>query len=331
MIKVSVIVPVYNVEKYLDKCLDSLVNQTLKDIEIIVVNDGSTDKSKQIIQSYKKEYPHLIKAITQTNKGIGYARNKGIKQSKGKYISFIDSDDFIAPDTLEKAYEHINKKQADIVVWNYYEVNEDGVIQSEKQLPKFDDANLKQMTSLIFSINPAPWNKLYKRTLFDNIKFPNDRIKYEDLMTIPKVLINANKISKLEKSYNYYLVRNNSETGTIDNRVFDILKVLENINDYTKDKLVFNEMYDEIAFLNIMHIMYQISNQKYSTNSHMSKKFIDKAYTFLNENFPNWKKNKYYVLNENFPSRVIKNNRLLVLFYCRLYQIILGGNKNEKN
>lgn len=328
MIKVSVIVPVYNVGKYLDKCLESLIKQTLKDIEIIIVNDGSTDNSKHIIDLYKNKYPKLIKAITQNNQGISIARNKGIEQAKGKYISFVDSDDYIDVDMLKKAYDHIEKKQADIIVWNYYEVNEMGTIKKEQKIPSFSDANLKDNPSLLFSINPAPWNKLYKRSLFDDVKFPNDRTKYEDLMTITKVLINANKISKLEKNYNYYLIRDNGETGIVDKRVFDILKVLDSVNNYMKEKLMFDQCYDEITFLNIKHIMYQILKQRHSKDLCMSKNFINEAYKFLNCNFPNWKQNKYYMSNENIKNRIIKNNKILVNIYCSIYRKIQGG-KNK--
>lgn len=325
MVKVSIIVPVYNVENYLDKCLNSLVNQTLKDIEIIVVNDGSTDNSQSIIDSYQNKYPKLIKVITQTNQGISIARNKGLEQAKGQYIAFVDSDDYVATNMLKKAYDYIEKKQSDIVVWNYYEVNTSGKILKKQIIPNFKTLSLKDDPTLLFSINPAPWNKLYKKTLFDNVRFPNDRTKYEDLMTITKVLINANKISKLEESFNYYLIRNNGETGSIDERVFDILKVLDHVNNYTKDKLIFNQFYDEITFLNIKHIMYQVLKQRYSKDLTMSKKFINEAYNFLNNNFPTWRKNPYYISKESIKNRLIKNNKIIIKIYCRIYKMIQGG------
>ena len=325
MLKVSVIVPVYNVEQYLDKCLNSLVNQTLKDMEIIVINDGSKDNSKSIIDDYQAKYPKLIKTIHQSNQGISVARNKGLQKAKGKYISFVDSDDYIAKDMLKKAYDYIEKKQSDIVVWNYYEVNELGEIIREELLPTFKDTNLENDPKLLFTINPAPWNKLYKRSLFDNVRFPNDRTKYEDLMTISKVLLNANKISKLEQSYNYYLIRNNGETGSIDKRVFDILKVLKHVNKYMKDKLIFDKYHDELTFFNIKHILYQVLKQRDSKDLTMSNKFINDAYAFLNNNFPQWRQNKYYIANESIKSRLIKNHQLIVKIYCKLYRLIQGG------
>ena len=119
VIRVSVIVPVYNVDKYLRKCLDSLVNQTLKEIEIIVINDGSTDESEKILQEYKKKDKRII-VIKQKNKGLSATRNVGIKNAKGKYVTFIDSDDWIEKDTFKKVKEQMDKNY-EIIRINYME------------------------------------------------------------------------------------------------------------------------------------------------------------------------------------------------------------------
>ena len=116
MIKISVIVPVYNMEKYLGICLSSLIHQTFKDFEIIVINDGSTDNSEQIIDDYKKQYPKLIKTYSFPNQGISKSRNYGIKVSRGKYITFIDSDDYVDVTFLEEMYNQIEKTNSDICV-----------------------------------------------------------------------------------------------------------------------------------------------------------------------------------------------------------------------
>ena len=126
MIKVSIIVPVYNVEKYLDKCLKSLVNQTLKDIEIIVVNDGTKDNSQKIVDKYVKKYPKLVKSYIKENGGLSSARNYGLKYVNGEFISFIDSDDWVRKDMFEKMYQKAKKEDLDIVICdsiNVYENN----------------------------------------------------------------------------------------------------------------------------------------------------------------------------------------------------------------
>lgn len=330
MVKVSVIVPVYNMEKYLDKCLNSLVNQTLKDIEIIVIDDGSIDNSSSIIANYVKRYPKIIKSFTQENSGISMARNKGIDLSTGKYLSFVDSDDYVHQEMLKDAYEYIKNTDSDIVVWDYDEVDEKGNSLKKCVIPSFTSTSLMDNSELLFNINPAPWNKLYKRELFDHIRFPNSRIKYEDLMTIPKLLISAKKISKLDRTYNYYLIRNNSETGVIDERVFDILKVLDNLNSFYKDKDVFGLRYEEIMYLNIKHILFQVLRQRNNKDYGIVNNFINNSYDFLNKTFPKWRKNLYYKTIENSKRRFITNNKLLIKLYCRIYYLLRGGKYNEE-
>lgn len=330
MVKVSVIVPVYNVEKYLFKCLDSLVNQTLKDIEIIVINDGSTDNSKDIINGFSKKYPGLIKSINTKNNGIGPARNSGIKKATGKYITFVDSDDYLDINTLEKLYNHIEKEQSDVVVYDWIEVSDNYDIINKVNIDYFSNTTLKNNKILLFNINPSPWNKLYKRNLFDDIKFPNSKIKYEDLMTIIKVLEKAKSISKLNDNLYYYLIRDNGETKTVDKRVFDIIDVLSDINKYFKDNKIFDSYLEELTYLNIKNIMFQVIKQRYSKDKNMSNKFLNDAYLFLDNNFPNWKNNKYYK-EEKLSKRIIKNNRILLNMYLLLYRIFGGKDERKIN
>ena len=321
MVKVSVVVPVYNVEKYLSKCLTSLVNQTLQDIEIIVINDGSTDGCLDIINDYKKRYPKKLKVINNKNHGIGFSRNCGIKKARGKYITFIDSDDYISESALEEAFNYIEEKCADVVVWDYYEVDENSNVVRKVEIPSFDDVNLVEKKDLLFSINPAPWNKLYRTELFNDIRFPDDKTKYEDLMTIPKVLLKAFKVVKLNNYYNYYMVRNSGETNSNDERVFDILKVLNDINNYMKEIDEFDDFYLEIEYLNIRHVMFQVVRQRSGNDKELSKEFVIKAYDFLDNNFHNWKNNIYYKKYERKINRLIQNNKKMLDLYFSIYKI----------
>lgn len=131
MKKISVIVPVYNTEKYIKKCIRSIIEQTLKEIEIIIVNDGSKDKSLEIIKDLMKQ-DRRIKLINKENEGVSSARNSGIKMAKGKYIQFIDSDDWIEKEFLEKMYDFAEKENVDIVVSDYYEDYSNGKIKIKK-------------------------------------------------------------------------------------------------------------------------------------------------------------------------------------------------------
>ena len=159
--KVSVIVPVYNVEKYISKCLDSLVNQTLKDIEIIVVNDGSPDNSQKIIDEYVKKYPDKVKSYIKENGGQGSARNYGIELSTGEYIGFVDSDDFVELDMFEKMYNKAKQDNSDIVICGSYNVSED---YSKKEIDVFVNNYNTDLENAIFG-KMTVWNKIYKRNI----------------------------------------------------------------------------------------------------------------------------------------------------------------------
>ena len=158
--KVSIIIPVYNSSKYLRDCLDSVVNQTYKDIEIILVNDGSTDNSLDIINEYKEKYANII-AYNITNHGQGYARNMGIRKSSGKYIMFIDSDDYVDVDIVNSLVTNIGS--SDIAICDMYEVYDKNKVYYHNY-HKFGDDKISFMLS-----NPGPVAKLYKREILNNV------------------------------------------------------------------------------------------------------------------------------------------------------------------
>ena len=315
MVKVSVIVPVYNMEKYLETCLSSLVKQTLKDIEIIVINDGSTDKSMDIIDYYKKKYPKLIKAYSFNNQGISLTRNYGIDIAKGKYITFIDSDDYVEITFLEEMYNKIMEDDYDICVCDYYTVNEKEDIK-EVKLEDFGSSSIKENPQLLWKINSSPWNKLYKKELFKELNF--EVIKYEDLLLLSKLLCSSKKIIKLNKYLNYYRIRENSETTVVDKRVFDILKILNKLNDYFKKIDMFDSYYQEIEYFNIYRVMMYVVQQRYQKNKDIREEFIEDSFKFLNDNFPNWKENIYYK-DRNKLKKLIESNKFLAKLYVNLY------------
>lgn len=315
MIKVSVIVPVYNMEKYLGFCLSSLVRQTFKDFEIIVVNDGSNDNSKEIIEYYKNKYPKLVRAYSFDNQGISKTRNYGIDVAKGEYIAFIDSDDYVEIDFLEEMYNYIKKSNADISVCDYYTVNEKDDIK-EVLIEDFSISSIRENPQLLWKVNSSPWNKLYKKDLFKDMKF--EVIKYEDLLLVTKILCCGEKIVKVNKCLNYYRIRENSETTVVDKRVFDILKILEMLNLFFKENNLDKKFYREIEYFNIYRIMMYVIQQRYQVDKEIRESFIDKSFEFLNTNFPNWKKNIYYK-DRNKLKKIIESNKFLAKIYVNLY------------
>lgn len=217
----SIIVPVYNVEKYLDKCLASISEQTFKEFECIVVDDGSSDNSNDIIDRYVNK-DQRFKVIHQKNMGISAARNAGLAIAQGDYIAFVDSDDYISNEYLEKFALKIANTDADIVICGFIEVLKDSQKTVCFEAPSTEV--IKQ--NILADIWPSyPWNKCYKKYLFENIRFPVGKI-FEDLLTIPEVCLNAHKIVCIPEKLYYYNRQNfNSITSNLSTeKRYDVFK-----------------------------------------------------------------------------------------------------------
>ena len=289
MPKVSVIVPVYNVEKYLKKCLDSLLNQTIKDdIEVIIVNDGSKDKSQDIIDEYIKKYPNLFKGYIKENHGQGSARNYGVKKATGEYIGFVDADDYIEENMYEVLYNEAKEKNLDIVVCDMVWAYEDGKIEYRSTLPSF----LKEFNYKTYILsNPGPVNKIYKRELWENSKvyFPED-IWYEDFAIIPALSKYTKKIGYINSKLYYYRQRQNStmKNTKYDTKLLDIIKACSYLYEALKD----TEYVEELEYLYAFQLIY-FSSYKFMEFDKYED--IEKCVEEVNSKFPNWKKNSYYI------------------------------------
>lgn len=294
MSKVSVIVPVYNVEKYLEKCLKSVVNQTLEDIEIILVNDGSTDGSMKIVNKYVKKYPKKIKLLEQENQGVSDARNNGVKLATSKYIMFVDNDDFINKDMVEKMYNKISAEQADIVICGNNVVDEKGNLVDKTYPWKYQNSKFNEQ--FVFS-NMCVWNKIYTKDLIikNNLKF-RSRVWYEDLDYSFKAVAVAKKVCFLEENLYNYLLRNTSIMHNNNiKKNSDLFLTFDEIIDYTKKKKIFEKYKDEIEFLCIQH-MYLSAIVRVSimnVDKRTKKQTIDKFVNYVETNFNDFNKNKY--------------------------------------
>ena len=282
MIKVSVIVPVYNVEKYLKKCLDSLVNQTLKDIEIIVVNDGSPDNSQKIIDEYSDKYSN-IKAYIKKNGGLSDARNYGIKKAKGEYLAFVDSDDYIDKDMLKKMYDSAKKNKYDIVVCDTVNVYKDHnvLIRSNLHYSNNDTENY-------LIAHPMACSRLYNAKLFTNIEFKKG-IYYEDLELTPKLINLTTNIGFVEEGLYYYLQREGSimKQVTFNEKLLDIFTVLD-----SNRKALSKKYPDEIEYMYITHLL-RTATLRFLEYSD-SKKYIKRIRDEIKKYYPKWNKNKYF-------------------------------------
>ncbi len=315
MSDISIIVPIYNAEKYLNKCLDSLVNQTKEDLEFILVNDGSTDSSEEIIKSYKDK---RIKYFKNKNQGIGKTRNFGIDKATGKYIMFLDSDDYLDVTACEKLYNKATKEKLDMVVFDFYRVEE---TLKEVIIPNFENASLKQNPNLLLDINLGPCNKLISREVIikNNTKFL-ENLKYEDTTFVVEVINNSKKIGKLNEFLHYYVIHSNSETTVRDERVFDIIKIVDIIRKYLKEK-EFTEVVDKLTVRILTNYTIQ---QRVQKDKKVAIRFINEAFKYLQENVSDYKNNKYYE-NRGMLRRTIEKNKLLTKSYCSIYRMIKGN------
>ena len=207
-IQVSIIMPVYNVEKYLKQCLDSLFSQTLKSIEIIAVNDGSTDNSLDILEEYQRNNSQSMSIYTTDNYGVSHARNYGMKKASGEYILFVDSDDFIELDMCEKLYNKAVADDNDIVICTRYNVYEDahtGILKRDHiKLELINNSfSLYEDKYELAHILPFPWDKLFKRELLTDMEFPLN-MRFEDIVFVYQVVVKAKNIGIVDEPlYNY--------------------------------------------------------------------------------------------------------------------------------
>lgn len=312
MADISIIVPIYNAERYLNKCIESLINQTKKELEFILVNDGSTDSSEEIIKSYKDK---RIKYFKNKNQGIGKTRNFGIEKATGKYIIFLDSDDYLREDACQILYDKAETEQLDLVICNFYRVEED--IQEEIMIPEFKNTTLKENKNLLLDVNLAPWNKLYKSNLLkkNQIKFV-ENLKYEDAPFVVEAMDKARKIGQVTECLNYYIIHKNSETTVRDKKIFDIIEIVDKIRNYFSKRKEFTETVNKLSVRILTNYTIQ---QRVQQDKKVGMKFIDKAFQYMKENIPDYKDNKYYE-TRGFFRRTIEKNQFLTKAYCNYYR-----------
>ncbi len=254
-IKVSIIIPVYNTAKYLRQCLDSIKNQTLKEIEIICINDGSSDNSLEILNEYAENDNRFI-ILSQKNQGQSTARNTGLKAAKGEYIGFVDSDDYIDIAMFEKLYNNVKENDSEITMCSFYTYNDkttylnpsDRYMTLDLFPESFDNIvfSYKDTSKFLFRICVSPCNKIYKNSLFReyNIKFP-EGLYFEDNVFFYEIYLQAKKISLIRDRLYYYRII--SETSTVSGNEYnklDFFEVFNRIEIFLKNQNLYEEYKD---------------------------------------------------------------------------------------
>ncbi|MGN0384193.1 MAG: glycosyltransferase family 2 protein [Eubacterium sp.] len=231
---ISIIVPVYNVKDYLDKCVNSILNQTYKSIDIILVDDGSTDGSQDVCDKYASQ-DDRVRAIHKVNGGLSSARNEGLKFAKGSFVVFVDSDDYIEPDMMESLYNAYIKYDADIVCCGKYLESSTGTkeVNCESEYCISQESAIKRMLQLN-DIDNSACDKLYKLELFDDIEFPEGRY-YEDMGTLYRLMGKANKVAHIPFPKYHYITRDGSITkSTFNDKHLDAIYFAGKIIEYMK-------------------------------------------------------------------------------------------------
>ena len=285
--KISLIVSVYNTRQYLAKCLDSLAAQTMDEIEVLVINDGSPDDSQILIDEYEKKYD-FIHGYKKVNGGLSDARNYGVEKAIGEYVAFVDSDDYITPDMCEKMYCLAKEKDLDVVVCDTFMdyIDYSFVLKADQGFTE------DPIRSYIMCYPNAP-ARLIKREIFNNVSFKKG-IWYEDLQLMPRLVFYTDKIGFANEAFYHYLQRNESimNSNIISEKHKDIFRVLKDVRDAYKEQGVFEKYYDELEYLHIIHLQRSAIFRFLDLKG--AKEYIRQVEVEMKENFPRWSKNPYF-------------------------------------
>lgn len=318
----SMIVPVYNVQQYLAECLDSLLMQTYQNFEILIVDDQSTDSSLTIAREYANRYPNQIRLLEHpVNKGLGGARNTGIEAATGQYLLFVDSDDYLIPDALEKILAHICRENADVVEFCFQYVDEEGKYLLRKHCdPSVYTLDGEERSLLTRTVTAC--NKAVRRHVFvsHDIRFPEKRY-YEDYWTIPKLWMAGCTVSSLDEALYCYRQRNGSIMhDTNVEKANDVLLGADGLLAFCRSSSFPESRWNELEYLILRNLIAaSVRINGIDPRTPMQKKIRDYWLT----NFPNYARNPYLDLLDPLHKRLLrliiqgKTLNLYITFHCR--------------
>lgn len=311
-ILISVIIPIYNVEQYLKQCLDSVINQTYRNLEIILVDDGSTDKSGLICDEYSQK-DKRIKVIHKKNEGVAVARNTGLDNCSGEYITFVDSDDVIDIFFFERLYKLSKNYNADITIGKHIELKEQSQYSFSSDVDNGELIERKELYRKIFlqeGTDAFLWAKLYKKNIFDNIRCLDGEI-YEDIRIIDKIIEKCNIIVYTNYTGYCYIQHKGSIThGKMSDKYMSCIKAAEDLLELAKNK------YPEIEYAAIRKYIY--ANYHVLGLSVLSDKY-DNISKQLKENILKYKK---FIFRSNYISKAKKIQTIFLMGFFPVYKIL---------
>ncbi len=289
---VSIVVPIYGVEKYLDKCVKSLINQTYHQLEIILVDDGSPDRCGRMCDAFAKE-DDRIRVIHKENGGLSDARNTGAKQASGKYLIFVDSDDYVDSRLVEKTVSCAEKNQADMVIFDFTAVEEGEFKLRTNHIPANKILRLEEEKRLLL-LPPAAWSRLFNREFYmkANHPFPVGRY-YEDLGTTPKFLLEAERIVYFKESLYYYVIRSNSimKSYNFERNYKDMVWILNDILQFYKERNQFQKYKKELEYLVFASGYFEPSREIVLKDR--KNPYLKKIRNYMYHRFPEFHQNIY--------------------------------------
>ena len=332
--KVSVVVPIYNVEAYLNECLDSLLAQQMDGLEVILVNDGSKDSSGEIAKAYAEKYPDLFFYYEEENSGLSAARNFGVTKAHGEYISFVDSDDYTAPGIYQKMYDAGKRDDSDMVCCGYDRID----AETRKPIFKYrfhtmyrSGHSVAEYPGILTDVSCFAWNKLYRPYLLTALPFPKGQ-KYEDSAVTYSMAEMANRVSFVNEAGVYYRDQRAGSISAEPGSYFDIFKSMSSMYRYYSEKGLAKEYKAELEYLAYRHLLsHTRSVQLMNGKKSVAWKYICKSFNHLRKYYPGWKQNAYLRTDSpwNTPKyelrRVCLSNRFM--FFGR---IVLGSLLKKK-
>jgi len=310
MPKISVIIPAYNAQEFIDKCLASIENQTFNDFEVVIINDGSEDNTLEIINKYVGK-DERFNCYTKENGGQAIARNFAIDKAAGEYITFVDADDYISETMLEKLYSKIAEDNSEICVCNLKTFGKE-----EKIIKKFEQKSNNDKKNMIIS-DPGPTGYLIKKSIMvDNEIYFLENHVYEDLAIIPVLGIVINKISRIDEELYFYLVHAGStmKQENYNEKLEDIFDAISHLYKAFEKRDQENLYKEELEYIYIKHFLHAASLRffKFSDKENLIIKIAD----IMRELFPNWKNNKYYK-TESIKYKIVCN-----LIYRKKFKLL---------
>ncbi len=324
---ISIIIPVYKVEKYLHRCLDSILSQSFSDIEVILIDDGSPDNCGSICDQYADMYPDKVRVIHQENRGLSGARNAGLSHSHGKYIFFVDSDDTIESDAIRIIFDALEMHGfPDMLIFDGRTVSQRGNVLSSRicgslsgyRVPTGMVTSLENSKELLFEF-PSAWSRVTKRDIFikNNISFPLG-LWFEDIGCTPMLLKCCESIVCIDKTlYNYFLHEGSiTASSSSERRCNDVIAVFEVLIKWFKENNLFDEYYSQLEYMAVSELF--VVQTVMIILSGGSYKYLDKLVLFMKQNFKGYLKNPYI-------KKIGKKNRFKVLLISKRCYFVVSA------